>query len=188
MFVNLENYDKEYFSKHKVYFLEQLIGKSVYVVFPKQGIKEVEIRKVMYTRNKREWLVDVDTMVRSISEIGVSIFFDPKEAETYQFEVMKEYNKRQQENLLIKKEEKRNKEIHDLYRLLEKYPTEESRRILPKNCSTCAFNVDDPPAHTCDECESWFMQTGNEDTMWEPNQEYLDSIREFVGGEENGIQ
>lgn len=75
MFINLENYDKEYFSKHKVYFFEQLIGKSVYMVFPKQGIKEVEIRKVMYTSNKREWLIDVNTTIRSISEIGVSIFF-----------------------------------------------------------------------------------------------------------------
>lgn len=161
----LSNYD--YLKKHKIITLECLVGKNVFFVFPTQGIREEKVRKIEYTNTSREWLLCCSTTNR-ISELGNTIFLDYEEAHEYQLSKLKEYTQQQRERFLRREHETRKKELLELERLLKKYPDEESRKLPVENCSTCANNLEYPPAHTCDICTSLDQE---EYSMWKEKYE-----------------
>ena len=75
---------------------------------------------------QQEWFLCVPETYK-ISELGESIFFTKEEAEKYQLQQLNEYTNEQRERIIKQKVEERNKELEELDRLLEKYPTPESR-------------------------------------------------------------
>ena len=52
------NYDYEYLRKNGVTTLEDLVGQTLYLTFPSQGIKAMEVRKIQFTTKTREWSFD----------------------------------------------------------------------------------------------------------------------------------
>lgn len=85
---DFRNYD--YLRKHNVITLEDLMGLSVYHVYPTLGIVGRHIRKLEYTLNKMEWFFVTDCAHR-ISELGRTIFLDYDEAHDYHISIMEEY-------------------------------------------------------------------------------------------------
>lgn len=146
---DFENYD--YLKKHNVTILEDLVGLHVYHVFPAQGVVERQIRKIEYTVNKKEWFIVSDCSHR-LSELGKTMFLNYKEAHDYHISLMKEYTKSQQERIIKKEFELRESELNTLDRLLNKYPTEDSRKRLQRDCNTCKYR-DGLTHHTCDMCD-----------------------------------
>lgn len=128
------------YSKNGITDIEELVGKSVYFIFPVQGIVKYKIRRVQYGK-QQEWLLCVPETYK-VSELGESILFTKEEAEKYQLQQLNEYTKKQQETVVRQKIKERNKELEDLNRLLTKYPDEESRKEVCL-CKICKHDVSD---------------------------------------------
>ena len=159
----LQNY--EYLFNHGITRIEELVGLDVYFTYPIQGVVRKQIRKITYHKNNCKWMIDAGS-AEPVENLGVSYFLSEDEAVKYQFEMFETYTKQQQERILKKEFQKRVTEIKELERLLEKYPTEESRKLIEVSCKTCRHNVEFPEPHTCDECTSLFNE--KEYNMWEP--------------------
>ena len=133
-------YSNDYLLKNGITDIEELVDKSVYFIFPVQGIVKHKIRRVQYGK-QQEWLLCVPETYK-VSELGESIFFTKEEAEKYQLQQLNEYTKKQQETVVRQKIKERNKELEDLNRLLTKYPDEESRKEVCL-CKICKHDVSD---------------------------------------------
>ena len=133
-------YSNDYLLKNGITDIEELVDKSVYFIFPVQGIVKHKIRRVQYVK-QQEWLLCVPETYK-VSELGESIFFTKEEAEKYQLQQLNEYTKKQQETVVRQKIKERNKELEDLNRLLTKYPDEESRKEVCL-CKICKHDVSD---------------------------------------------
>lgn len=167
MLSELRNY--HYLYKHNIARIEELVGLDVYFAYPTQGIKRKQIRKITYHVNNRKWIADVGS-AEPVENLGVNYFLSEEEATKYQFEMLETYTKQQQERILKNQFLKMKSEIEKLNQLLEKYPTEESRKLPVKDCSTCKQSVlEYPEPHTCDECTS--LSSKEEYSMWSPRKE-----------------
>ena len=133
-------YSNDYLLKNGITNIEELLDKSVYLIFAVQGIVKYKIRRVQYGK-QQEWLLCVPETYK-VSELGESIFFTKEEAEKYQLQQLNEYTKKQQETVVRQKIKERNKELEDLNRLLTKYPDEESRKEVCL-CKICKHDVSD---------------------------------------------
>ena len=133
-------YSNDYLLKNGITDIEELVDKSVYFIFPVQGIVKHNIRRVQYGK-QQEWFLCVPETYK-VSELGESIFFTKEEAEKYQLQQLNEYTKKQQETVVRQKIKERNKELEDLNRLLTKYPDEESRKEVCL-CKICKHDVSD---------------------------------------------
>lgn len=133
-------YSNDYLLKNGITNIEELVDKSVYLIFAVQGIVKYKIRRVQYGK-QQEWLLCVPETYK-VSELGESIFFTKEEAEKYQLQQLNEYTKKQQETVVRQKIKERNKELEDLNRLLTKYPDEESRKEVCL-CKICKHDVSD---------------------------------------------
>ena len=149
-------YSNDYLLKNGITDIEELVGKEVYFVFPKQGIKVCEIRRVQYSN---KWCF-ITSESHRVSEIGKSIFFTKEEAEKYQMQQLYEYTKEQRKWTIGKKIQERNKELKELNRLLKKYPTEESRSEISL-CDICRtqdnfdkYDACDPRYWLCEDCNN----------------------------------
>lgn len=144
-------YSNDYLLKNGIIDIEELVNKSVYFVFPVQGIVKYKIRRVQYGR-QQEWLLCVPETYK-VSELGKSIFFTKEEAEKYQLQQLNEYTREQREKIIRRKVEERNKELEELDRLLEKYPTPESRMPINNPCYMCS-HIDEvnSPVYLCAIC------------------------------------
>lgn len=147
----IEFKNSDYLQEHEIFDLEDLVGKSVFFVYPSQGIKEETIRKIEFGK-KREWLFSCQSQ-NKVSELGNTIFLDYEEAHKYQLSKLKEYTQQQREKFLLREYETRIKELTELERLLKKYSDEESRKLPIKNCYTCEYFKKDM-LHICSKCMS----------------------------------
>lgn len=114
------NSNYEYLKKNSCTTLEDLVGKMLYFIFPSQGIKAIEVRKVQFTKKTREWLFEADSTHR-VSEIGETIFFSEDEAIEYQHSIMEQYTKEQQEKIILREQRQREEDLNLLERLIRKY-------------------------------------------------------------------
>lgn len=146
----------EYLLKNGITDIEELVGKEVYFIFPRQGIVNYKIRRVQYGK-QQEWYF-VTSEIHKVSEIGKSVFFSKEEAEKYQIQQLYEYTKAQRDRVIKQKIQERNKELEELDRLLEKYPTYESRIPIKNPCYMCS-HVDeiDTPVYLCAICKEYEM-------------------------------
>jgi len=146
----------EYLLKNGITDIEELVGREVYLIFPKQGIVKYTIRRVQYGK-QQEWLFCIPETYK-VSEIGKSIFFTREESEKYQMQKLYEYTKEQQDRVIKQKIQKRNKELEELDKLLEKYPTVESRISINNPCCLCS-HVDEvnTPVYMCAICKDFKM-------------------------------
>ena len=144
-------YSNDYLLKNGITDIEELVGKSVYFIFPVQGIVKHNIRRVQYGK-QQEWFLCVPETYK-VSELGESIFFTKEEAEKYQLQQLNEYTNEQRERIIKQKVEERNKELEELDRLLEKYPTPESRMPINNPCCMCS-HIDEvnSPVYLCTIC------------------------------------
>ena len=133
-------YSNDYLLKNGITNIEELVDKSVYLIFAVQGIVKYKIRRVQYGK-QQEWLLCVPETYK-VSELGKSIFFTKEEAEKYQLQQLDKYSNEQRERIVKQKIEERNKELEDLNRLLTKYPDEESRKEVCL-CKICKHDVSD---------------------------------------------
>lgn len=152
-------YSDDYLLKNGITDIEELVDKSVYLIFPVQGIVRCKIYRVQYGK-PQEWLLCVPETYKA-SELGKSIFFTKEEAEEYQLQQIYEYTKKQQEIVVEQRIKERNKELEDLNRLLTKYPDEASRKKvdLCEICKTPSIkekcNVSDYRYWLCDDCDNY---------------------------------
>ena len=102
-------YSNDYLLKNGITDIEELVGKSVYFIFPVQGIVKHNIRRVQYGK-QQEWFLCVPETYK-VSELGESIFFTKEEAEKYQLQQLNEYTNEQRERIIKQKVEERNKEL-----------------------------------------------------------------------------
>ena len=144
-------YSNDYLLKNGITNIEELVDKSVYLIFPAQEIVRCKIYRVQYGK-PQEWLLCVPETYKA-SELGKRIFFTKEEAEKYQLQQLNEYTNEQRERIIKQKVEERNKELEELDRLLEKYPTPESRMPINNTCCMCS-HIDEvnSPVHLCAIC------------------------------------
>ena len=152
-------YSNDYLLKNGITNIEELVDKSVYLIFPAQEIVRCKIYRVQYGK-PQEWLLCVPETYKA-SELGKRIFFTKEEAEKYQLQQLDKYSNEQRERIVKQKIEERNKELEDLNRLLTKYPDEESRKevSLCEICKTPSiqekYNVSDYRYWLCDDCDNY---------------------------------
>lgn len=127
-------YSNDYLLKNGITDIEELVGKSVYFLFPVKGIVKHNIRRVQY---EKEWLLCVSETYK-VSELGKSIFFTKEESERYQLQQLDKYSNEQRKRIIKQKIEERNKELKELNRLLKKYPIPESRFPI-NNLAVCVL-------------------------------------------------
>ena len=144
--------------------IDELFGRDVYFVFPRQGITMYKIRRVQYGKQQEWYFCSSET--HKVSEIGKSIFFTKEEAKKYQLQQLNEYTNEQREKIIKQKVEARNKELEELDRLLEKYPTPESRMPINNPCCMCS-HVDEvnSPVYLCAICKGYEMFDYNMDKV-----------------------
>lgn len=144
-------YSNDYLLKNGITDIEELVGKSVYFIFPVQGIVKRNIRRVQYGK-QQEWLLCVPETYK-VSELGKSIFFTKEETDKYQLQQLDKYSNEQRKRIVKQKIEERNKELKELNRLLEKYPIPESRFPIINTCCMCS-HIDevDSPVYLCTIC------------------------------------
>lgn len=144
-------YGNDYLLKNGITDIKDLVGESVYLIFPVQGIVRYEIRRVQYGK-QQEWFLCVPETYK-VSELGKSIFFTKEEAEKYQLQQLNEYTREQRERIIKQKIEERNKELEELDKLLKKYPTRESRFPINNHCCMCS-HIDgvNSPVYLCTIC------------------------------------
>lgn len=147
-------YSNDYLLKNGITDIEELVGKSVYFLFPVKGIVKHNIRRVQY---EKEWLLCVSETYK-VSELGKSIFFTKEESERYQLQQLDKYSNEQRKRIIKQKIEERNKELKELNRLLKKYPIPESRFPINNTCCMCS-HIDevDSPVYLCTICEKQNM-------------------------------
>ena len=116
-------YSNDYLLKNGITNIEELVDKSVYLIFPAQEIVRCKIYRVQYGK-PQEWILCVPETYKA-SELGKRIFFTKEEAEKYQLQQLNEYTNEQRKRIIKQNVEERNKELEELDRLLEKYPTPE---------------------------------------------------------------
>lgn len=144
-------YSNDYLLKNGITDIEELVGKSVYFIFPVQGIIRHEIHRVQYGK-QHEWLLCTSETYK-VSELGKSIFFTKEEAEKYQLQQLDEYTNKQRERIIKQKIEERNKELKELDRLLDKYSIPESRFPINNTCCMCShIDEADSPIYLCTIC------------------------------------
>ena len=152
-------YSNDYLLKNGITNIEELVDKSVYLIFPAQEIVRCKIYRVQYGK-PQEWLLCVPETYKA-SDLGKRIFFTKEEAEKYQLQQLDKYSNEQRERIVKQKIEERNKELEDLNRLLTKYPDEESRKevSLCEICKTPSiqekYNVSDYRYWLCDDCDNY---------------------------------
>ena len=129
-------YSNDYLLKNGITNIEELVDKSVYLIFPAQEIVRCKIYRVQYGK-PQEWLLCVPETYKA-SELGKRIFFTKEEAEKYQLQQLNEYTNEQRKRIIKQKVEERNKELEELDRLLEKYRTPESRVRISKSFCMCS--------------------------------------------------
>ena len=137
-------YSNDYLLKNGITNIEELVDKSVYLIFPAQEIVRCKIYRVQYGK-PQEWLLCVPETYKA-SELGKRIFFTKEEAEKYQLQQLNEYTNEQRKRIIKQKVEERNKELEELDRLLEKYPTPESRMLINNPCCMCS-HIDEVNSH-----------------------------------------
>ena len=144
-------YSNDYLLKNGITNIEELVDKSVYLIFPAQEIVRCKIYRVQYGK-PQEWLLCVPETYKA-SELGKRIFFTKEEAEKYQLQQFDKYTNEQRERIIKQKIEERNKELEELDRLLEKYPTPESRMPINNPCCMCS-HIDEvnSPVYLCTIC------------------------------------
>lgn len=168
MFIgNVENSAMVYLFKNDIIKLDDLVGKTVYLAYPSQGIVCFKVRKIVFSDKQKEWFFTVAHNSYRVSELGKSVFVTEEEARIWQMNRLEEYTEDQKKRILRREHERRQKEINELNRLLEKYPDEDSRKMPDKCCGTCAYNVKPMVPHTCDECTS--LDQDEMYTMWKWN-------------------
>lgn len=141
----------DYLSKNGISNMEELIGREVFLILPRQGIKNYAIRRIQYGK-QHKWMMCLPENYR-VSELGESIFFTKEEAEKYQIQQLYKYSNEQRERIVKQKIEERNKELKDLNRLLTKYPDEESRKEVCL-CKICKHDVSDYKYWLCENCNN----------------------------------
>lgn len=114
------NYNNGYLKKNGITTLEDLVGQTLYFTFPSQGIKAMEVKKVLFTKKTREWFFDTKSSHR-VSEIGKSIFFSEDEAAEYQHSIMEKFTKEQQEKIALREQIQRKEDLKKLDKLIRKY-------------------------------------------------------------------
>lgn len=114
------NCDYEYLRKNYCLSLEDLVGRMLYFTFPSQGIKAIEVRKIQFTKNTREWFFDADSTHR-VSEIGKTIFFSENEAVEYKHSIMEQFTKEQQDRISLREKKQKESDLNQLERLIRKY-------------------------------------------------------------------
>lgn len=107
----------DYLSKNGISNMEELIGREVFLILPRQGIKNYAIRRIQYGK-QHKWMMCLPENYR-VSELGESIFFTKEEAERYQIQQLYKYSKKQRDRVIEKKIKERNTELEELYRLLK---------------------------------------------------------------------
>lgn len=144
-------YSNDYLLKNGITDIEELVGKSVYLIFPVRGIVKYKIRRVLYGK-LQEWLLCIPETYK-VSELGKSIFFTKEETEKYKLQQLDKYTNEQRERIIKQKIEERNKELEELDGLLEKYPTPESRFPINSPCCMCS-HIDEvnSPVYLCAIC------------------------------------
>lgn len=144
-------YSNDYLLENEITDIEDLVGKSVYFLLPVQGIVQHNIRRIQYGK-QHEWFLCAPEACK-VSELGKSIFFTKEEAEKHQLQRLSEYTKNQQKRIINQKIEERNKELEELNRLIEKYPTPESRITITNHCCMCS-HIDEvnSPVYLCAIC------------------------------------
>lgn len=163
----------DYLSKNGISNMEELIGREVFLILPRQGIKNYAIRRIQYGK-QRKWMMCLPENYR-VSELGESIFFTKEEAEKYQIQQLYKYSKKQRDRVIEKKIKERNTELEELYRLLKKYPTPELRYLIKDSCQLCSHRDEDStyyeiPVYLCRVC--------NEHNMFDYD---FDKLRELFG-------
>lgn len=78
----------DYLSKNGISNMEELIGREVFLILPRQGIKNYAIRRIQYGK-QHKWMMCLPENYR-VSELGESIFFTKEEAERYQIQLFKD--------------------------------------------------------------------------------------------------
>lgn len=144
-------YSNDYLLKNGITDIEELVDKSVYLIFPAQEIVRCKIYRVQYGK-PQEWFLCVPETYKA-SELGKRIFFTKEEAEKYQLQQLNEYTNEKRKRIIKQKVEERNKELEELDRLLEKYPTLESRMPINNPCCMCS-HIDEvnSPVYLCTIC------------------------------------
>ena len=166
LFIGISRNIEKYLNDNGIVIIDHLIGRTVYLAYPSQGIKCFNIRKLEYTYKKREWHFVADCS-HKLSELGENIFFTEEEARLWQIKRLNKYTAEQQDKILRREYENKENEIKQLKRLLAKYPDEDSRKMPDKCCGTCVYNVEPMVPHTCDECTS--LDQDEMYTMWKWN-------------------
>lgn len=168
MFIgNIENSAMVYLFKNDIIKLDDLVGKTVYLAYPCQGIVCFKVKKIEFLDKQKEWFFTVAYNSYRVSELGKSVFITEEEAREWQLNRLEEYTEDQKKRILRRESERKQKEIKELNSLLEKYPDENSRKVPDKCCGTCAYNVKPMVPHTCDECTS--LDQDEMYSMWEWN-------------------
>lgn len=163
----------EYLEKHGIERVENLVGMDVYHIYPSQGIVQCRIRKISFKTN---WIIYDGNNNYDIRELGESIFFNYDEAKNYEYSHLNKINMRQQINKASREMDKHNEEIDTLYKLLKKYPTEESRKHFYKGCGTCSNVVEkDERPFMCQKCLCGLVD-GRGYINWEPDLEKLKEL------------
>lgn len=147
--------------------LDDLVGSTVYLAYPSQGIVCFKVKKIEFSHKQKEWFFTFTHNSYRVSELGKRVFFAEEEARVWQMNRLEEYTEDQKKRILRRESERKQKEIKELNSLLEKYPDENSRKVPDKCCGTCAYNVKPMVPHTCDECTS--LDQDEMYSMWEWN-------------------
>ena len=90
-------YSNDYLLKNGITNIEELVDKSVYLIFPAQEIVRCKIYRVQYGK-PQEWLLCVPETYKA-SELGKRIFFTKEEAEKYQLQQLDKYTNEQRERI-----------------------------------------------------------------------------------------
>lgn len=167
MFIGISMDIEKYLNDNGIVLIDHLIGRMVYLAYPSQGVKCFNITEIKYTNTRKEWIFVMSNCNHKLSELGENIFFTEEEARLWQIKRLNEYTAEQQDKILRREYENKEKEIKQLKRLLAKYPDEDSRKMPDKCCGTCAYNVEPMVPHTCDECTS--LDQDEMYTMWKWN-------------------
>ena len=104
-------YSNDYLLKNGITNIEELVDKSVYIIFAVQGIVKYKIRRVQYGK-QQEWLLCVPETYK-VSELGESIFFTKEEVEKYQVQQLYEYTKEQRDHIIRNKLKIKEKELDE---------------------------------------------------------------------------
>lgn len=127
-----------YLQKHNINSIEEIVGKSVYHVFARQGVVKQNIKSIGFNSNKKEWYFVTETSHKLV-EIGKEVFFDIDEAKEYEMQELCRRTAEQQRIIVEKKIAERNKDLDTLNSLLKRYPPGNTRCKFVKKCENCSY-------------------------------------------------